>query len=132
MIGVASQIVFCIFAAAVIGSVAGYLLRGFRHAARVAEIERVWQTRLTQRDRELAALRASATDHVDESVPPQTSVVIAPTPTADPSQFESKLSDVLTLIEKLAKSQERMESELSTLKGGAANEFRLEPPQPKS
>ena len=39
MIGVASQIIFCIFAAAVIGSVAGYLIRGLRSDARVAEVE---------------------------------------------------------------------------------------------
>ena len=40
MVGVASQIIFCIFAAAVIGSVTGYLIGGLRHRARIADVER--------------------------------------------------------------------------------------------
>ena len=150
MIGVASQIVFCIFAAAVIGSVAGYLIRGIRHAARIAEIERGWQARLSAREQELEALRAvagqrgaAATASADEPalLQPKANADTAssdngssvlPAKPADAGQFESKLSEVLSLIEKLAKSQERMENELAALKNGAGNEFKLEPPQPKT
>jgi hypothetical protein len=150
MVGVASQIIFCIFAAAVIGSVAGYLIRGIRHAARIAEIERGWQTRLSTREQELEALRAAVGQHGATSNPsadapallqPKAtgdaassdigSSLLPPKP-ADASQFESKLTDVLSLVEKLAKSQERMESELAALKSGGGNEFKLEPSQPKS
>ena len=148
MVGVASQIVFCIFAAAVIGSVAGYLIRGIRQAARIAEIERGWQARLSAREQELEALRAAvgqrgATASTDEPalLQPKANADTAssdngssvlPAKPADAGQFESKLSEVLSLIEKLAKSQERMENELAALKNGAGNEFKLEPPQPKT
>lgn len=148
MVGVASQIVFCIFAAAVIGSVAGYLIRGIRHAARVAEVERIWQSRLAQRDQELQALRsalgpANVAASADEpallqpkantdATPSEPGAGMAPANPADRSQFENKLTQVLTLIEKLAKSQERMENELAALKRGAGAKFQLEPSQPKS
>jgi hypothetical protein len=150
MIGVASQIVFCIFAAAVIGSVAGYLIRGIRHAARIAEIERGWQIRHSALEQELAALRtaaeqrsAAATVSANEPalLQPKASGDAAssdasssslPAKTADASQFESKLTEVLSLIEKLAKSQERMENELAALKSDGESEFKLEPSHPKS
>lgn len=148
MVGVASQIVFCIFAAAVIGSVAGYLIRGIRHAARVAEVERMWQSRLAQRDQELLALRsalgpANVAPSADEPalLQPKANMEatlsepgagMPPANPAAPSQFENKLSEVLTLIEKLAKSQERMENELAAMKRGAGDEFQREPSQPQS
>lgn len=148
MVGVASQIVFCIFAAAVIGSVAGYLIRGIRHAARIAEIERMWQSRLTQRDQELQALRsglgpANVAPSADEpallqpktgmeATLSETGTGVTPANRADSSQFENKLTEVLTLIEKLAKSQERMENELAALKRGTGDEYTHEPPQAKS
>lgn len=145
MVALASQIVFFIFAAAVIGSVAGYLVRGIRHAARIADIERVWQTRLTQREQELEALRSGVGQPsvAAEAALLQTKVqadpmlsetgagVISPTP-ADAGQFDSKFSKVLSLIEALAKSQERVESELKALKGSIGDDFTLEPSQPKS
>lgn len=150
MVGVASQIVFCLFAAAVIGSVAGYLIRGIRHAARIADIERMWQTRLAQRDQELEAVRSTVgqpsvapTASAGEPALPQPKAnaettlnetaagVMLATP-ADAGQFESKLSEVLCLIEKLAKSQERVERELGALKSGAGDDLKLEPSRPKS
>ncbi len=131
MVALASQIVFFIFAAAVIGSVAGYIVRGIRHAARIADIEGVWQTRLTQREQELEALRSTAgqpsvaaeaallqTKAQAHSTLSETGAgVISPTP-ADTSSLESKLSKVLDLVEMLAKTQERVEREIKALKGG--------------
>jgi hypothetical protein len=149
MIDVASQIVFCIFAAAVIGSIAGYLIRGIRHAARIAEIERGWQTRHSALEQELESLRtvagqrgAAATVSAAEpallqpkasadAAPSDTGSSVLPPKLAEAGQFESKLTEVLSLVEKLAKSQERMENELTALKNGVGNEFKLEPP-PKS
>lgn len=150
MIGVASQIIFCIFAAAVIGSVAGYLIRGIRHATRVAEIERGWQTRLSAREQELEALRtaagqrgAAATVSADEPAllqpkasgdapPSDIGSSVLPVKPADAGHFESKLTEVLSLVEKLAKSQERMENELVALKNGIGDESKPEPPPQKS
>ena len=144
MVGVASQIIFCIFAAAVIGSVAGFLIRGIRHAARIAEVERTWEARLAQRDQELEILRSSA-----ERANAEQPVLLQPKSNSetasnnlisaseaksvtDTGQFENKLSEVLSHIEKLAKSQERMESEIATLKNRAENPFKLEPSQPNN
>jgi hypothetical protein len=129
----------------VIGSVAGYLIRGLRHTVRVAEIERVWQSRLAQRDQELAMLRVRAepptvvaadSNSLQPNVKDSTPIRIAelhnaPQPSADASQFENKLSDVLNLIEKLAQSQQRMENELASLKPGTPHEFKSESPNPK-
>jgi hypothetical protein len=144
MVGVASQIIFCIFAAAVIGSVAGFLIRGIRHSARIAEVESTWQARLAERDQEMATLRAgversggeqpillqpksNAETASDKNVPS-----VALSSPMNTGQFENKLSEVLSHIEKLAKSQERMEGELAALKSRTDTEFKLEPSQPKS
>jgi hypothetical protein len=151
MVGVASQIIFCIFAAAVIGSVAGYLIGGLRHATRIADIERLWQAKLQQRDDELVQLRdagystvAAAESHRNEAVllqakstPEETIAATQPSnPVAtrggDVGHFEDKLSEALRLIEKLARSQERMENEIVALRNGAPGEFKLEPSTPKS
>ncbi len=152
MVGVASQIIFCIFAAAVIGSVAGYLIGGLRHSARISDIERLWQAKLEQRDGELALLREaghSATGFAESPIseaallhatrttteeplttPPTAGQVIAQG--SDSGQFEDKLSEALRLIEKLALSQARMENEIAALRNGERGEFKLEPSTPKS
>jgi hypothetical protein len=135
MVGVASQIVFCIFAAAVIGSVAGYLIGGLRHGRRIAEVERLWKSKLDQRDGELAALRdgiatpAPTTAH--ESISVNSIGRLEESPVRNVGRFEDKLSEALTLIEKLARSQERMEHELIALRKGDTSEFKLEPSAPK-
>ena len=137
MVGVASQIVFCIFAAAVIGSVAGYLISSIRQKARIADVERLWKAKVDQRDGELAALReggASAsinTENRNDNAydPTESPALVA---TSDVGQFESRLSQALTLIEKLARSQERMEGELAALRRGDPADFKLEPSTPKS
>jgi hypothetical protein len=145
MIGVASQIIFCIFAAAVIGSVAGYLIRGLRSDARVAEVEKLWKSKLDQRDGELAALREGgasvapiaivgepSSPHAGGSIETPTSARLAvKTPENNAGQFEDKLSEALSLIEKLARSQERMENEIAALRKGDSNELKLEPSAPK-
>ena len=145
MVGVASQIIFCIFAAAVIGSVAGYLIRGLRHGARVAEIERLWKAKLHQRDGEIAALRgagavpSSLSSVVENETGSPHSSALAPEnnaqspviPNGNVSQFENKLSEALSLIEKLARSQERMENELIALRKNTPDDFKLEPPTRK-
>ena len=152
MVGVASQIILCIFAAAVIGSAAGYLIGGLRHSARISDIERLWQAKLEQRDGELALLREaghSATGFAESPIseaallqatrttteepltaPPTAAQVIAPR--SDSGQFEDKLSEALRLIEKLALSQARMENEIAALRNGQRSEFKLEPSAPKS
>ena len=141
MVGVASQIVFCIFAAAVIGSIAGYLVRGLRHAARAAEIERLWKTKLYQRDGEIAALRGAGalTSPVSSDVANETGATVfengaisTASVIGNVGQFESKLSEALSLIEKLARSQERMENELISLRKDSADGFKLEPPTKKT
>lgn len=151
MVGVASQIIFCIFAAAVIGSVAGYLIGGLRHGARIADIERLWQAKLEQRDGELILLREAghstsgfAESHRNElallqakSTTEETLAAIqttdhAATQDGNVGQFEDKLSEALRLIEKLARSQERMENELVALRNREPGEFKPEPPTPKS
>ena len=152
MVGVASHIIFCIFAAAVIGSVAGYLIGGLRHSALISDIERLWQAKLEQRDGELALLREaghSATGFAESPIseaaflqatrttteepltaPPTAAQVIAAR--SDSGQFEDKLSEALRLIEKLALSQARMENEIAALRNGERIEFKLEPSTPKS
>lgn len=146
MVGVASQIIFCIFAAAVIGSVAGYLIGSLRHGARVAQIERLWKTKLDQRDGEIAALRGAgavpssiSSDVENETGSPYSRTLAPENNTQSPvisngnvGQFESKLSEALSLIEKLARSQERMENELIALRKNAPDDFKLEPPTRKS
>lgn len=152
MIGVASQIIFCIFAAAVIGSVAGYLIGGLRHSARITDIERLWQAKLEQRDGELARLREAghsatgfAASPIIEAASPQATrttttepLSAAPMPeqvkalSSDVGQFEDKLSEALRLIEKLAQSQARMENEIAALRDGEPGEFKLEPSTPRS
>lgn len=146
MVGVASQIIFCIFAAAVIGSVAGYLIGGLRHGARIADIERLWQAKLEQRDGELALLREaghSATGFA-ESPSSEAALLHATRTTEEPlaaiatpdqgggAQFEDRLAEALRLIEKLARSQERMENEIVALRSGEPGEFKLKPSTPKS
>ena len=139
MVGVASQIIFCIFAAAVIGSMAGYIIGKLRHGARIVEIERLWKSKLDQRDGEIAALRddmaspsTSPREMADESVHAKTEDVRKEMPERNMSQFEDKLSEAVSLIEKLARSQERMENELLARRRGDTGEFRFEPPTPKS
>ena len=137
MVGVASQIIFCIFAAAVIGSVAGYIIGHLRHGTRIVEIERLWKSKLDQRDGEIAALRDSIASTspiaiADESVDNKTDAIDKDIPESNVSQFEDKLSEAVSLIEKLARSQERMENELVALRKGDAGEFRIEPSTPKS
>ena len=137
MVGVASQIIFCIFAAAVIGSVAGYMIGHLRHRTRIVEIERLWKSKLDQRDGEIAALREGITSnppttHADESVQKQSDAIGKEIPESNVSQFEDKLSEAVSLIEKLARSQERMENELIALRKGDTGEFRLQPSTPKS
>jgi hypothetical protein len=152
MVGVASQIIFCIFAAAVIGSVAGYLIGGLRHSARISDIERLWQAKLEQRDGELARLREAGqtvsgfadsrgveapllqvtkTDTVEPFAAPPTPDEISARGSAV-GQFEDKLSEALRLIEKLAQSQARMENEIAALRNGERGDFKLEPSIPKS
>lgn len=147
MVGVASQIIFCIFAAAVIGSVAGYLIGGLRHRARIADVERLWQAKLEQRDGELALLREaghSATGFA-ESPSNEAALLHATRTTEEPlaaiappdqggggAQFEDRLAEALRLIEKLARSQERMENEIVALRSGEPGEFKLKPSTPKS
>lgn len=137
MVGVASQIIFCIFAAAVIGSVAGYIIGHLRHGARIVKIERLWKLKLDQRDGEIAALRdgippTSPSANADETVAKKADAISNEKPASNLSQFEDKLSDAVSLIEKLARSQERMENELVALRKGDTGEFRLEPSTPKS
>ncbi|MEO6021959.1 MAG: hypothetical protein ABIP64_02360 [Burkholderiales bacterium] len=166
MVGVASQIIFCIFLAAAIGFVAGFLIRGIRHTARIADIERLWQSRLAERDRQLVEFHTSPESAnfsaVAEDVAPA-AVSVAETPVVgdametllevsntttvepvanlaepgvssnEPNHFESKLTQALSLIEKLARSQERMENEMSALrKIVPTSEFKLKPPNVKS
>ena len=146
MVGVASQIIFCIFAAAVIGSVAGYLIRGLRSDARIADVEKLWKAKLDQRDGELAALREGGASsapqaiageakspHANNSIDlPTPASPIAGAPEKNVGQFEDKLSEALSLIEKLARSQERMENELAALRKGNSDEFKLQPSSPKT
>jgi hypothetical protein len=139
MVGVASQIIFCIFAAAVIGSMAGYLIGKLRHGARSGELERVWKSKLDQRDGEIAALRDGIASSsiapgaiASESVHVTTENITQEIPERNVSQFEDKLSEAVSLIEKLARSQERMENELVALRKGDTGEFRLEPSTPKA
>lgn len=166
MVGVASQIIFCIFLAAVIGFVAGFLVRGIRHRARIANVERLGQSRLAERDRQLDEVRSSpqrenfgavaeqagapAAVSLSESpvvakaietpseivnLAPMASVASPVEPALssyEPNQFENKLTQALSLIEKLARSQERMENEMQALrKTVPAGEFKLEPPNAK-
>ena len=164
MVGVASQIIFCIFLAAIIGFMGGFLIRGIRHQARLADLERLWQSRVADRDSQLQTLRTAsiangstaATDvpmpnenHVIDSSVIARSGEISPerrndTPDAlasrllEPTgngqnQFEDKLTQALSLIENLARSQHRMESELTALRSVVpVTEFKLEPPNNKS
>jgi hypothetical protein len=136
MVGVASQIVFCIFAAAVIGSVAGYLVNHVRQNARIADVEKLWKAKVDQRDGEIAALREGGASMLPSHDMQGNNGVAAPAEFAaspsDPSQFESKLTQALSLIEKLARSQERMEGELNALRSGRDSDFKLEPSAPKS
>ena len=164
MVGVASQIIFCIFLAAIIGFMGGFLIRGIRHQARLADLERLWQSRVADRDSQLNTLRTAPINNVfttviDAPVPDVSlatdSLVIArsgeilperrnDTPDAlasrllEPTgngqnQFEDKLTQALSLIENLARSQQRMESELTALRSVVpVTEFKLEPPNNKS
>ena len=147
MVGVASQIIFCIFAAAVIGSVAGYLIGGLRHGARIADVERLWQAKLEQRDGELALLREaghSATGfaespsneaallHATRTTEEPLAAIAMPDQVGGAAQFEDRLVEALRLIEKLARSQERMENEILALRSGEPGEFKLKPSTPKS
>lgn len=147
MVGVASQIIFCIFAAAVIGSVAGYLIGGLRHGARIADVERLWQAKLEQRDGELALLREaghSATGfaespsneaallHATRTTEEPLAAIATPDQGGGVAQFEDRLAEALRLIEKLARSQERMENEIVALRSGEPGEFKLKPSTPKS
>ena len=147
MVGVASQIIFCIFAAAVIGSVAGYLIGGLRHRARIADVERLWQAKLEQRDGELALLGEaghSATGfaespsseaallHATRTTEGPLAAIATPDQGGGGAHFEDRLSEALRLIEKLARSQERMENEIVALRSGEPGEFQLEPSTPKS
>ena len=147
MVGVASQIIFCIFAAAVIGSVAGYLIGGLRHGARIADIERLGQAKLEQRDGELALLRKaghSATGfaestsneaallHATRTTEEPLAAIATPDQVGGGAQFEDRLAEALRLIEKLARSQERMENEIVALRSGEPGEFKLKPSTPKS
>lgn len=133
MVGVASQIVFCIFAAAVIGSVAGYLISHIRQAARIAEVEKLWKAKLDQRDGEIAALReGGASASINSEYRGDANAVDSNVDTGEAGPFESRLSQAFTLIDKLTRSQERMESELAALRAGTSTEFKLEPSTPKS
>lgn len=136
MVGVASQIVFCIFAAAVIGSVAGYLISHIRQNARIADVERLWKSKVDQRDGEIAALREGGASMAQSHETHSGNSVAAPmeinSSNGDASQFESKLTQALSLIEKLGRSQERMEGELAALRSGRNSDFKLEPSTPKS
>lgn len=134
MVAVASQIIFCIFAAAVIGSIAGYFVNHIRQQARITAVEKLWQSKLDQRDSEIAALRdgGSSTNTDFRPAPVQTNVAESINLSGDASQFENRLSQALSLIEKLAQSQERMEREITSLRNGHSGEFKLEPSTPKS
>ena len=123
MVGVASQIIFCIFAAAVIGSVAGYLICNLRTGERIAQIERSWKEKLGQ--------APSTQTDVDESASVE-SLAESDEPRKNGVQFEDKLSQALGLIEQLARSQQRMESEIVALRKGDSGEFKLEPSNPKA
>jgi len=57
MLFIASQIVLCIVLAAIIGFVAGWLIRGVRRARTTSDIVRAWEARLAERDRKIEALR---------------------------------------------------------------------------
>ncbi len=143
MVGIASQIIFCIFAAAVIGSVAGYLIAGLRHRARIADVERLWHAKLEQRDGELALLREAGHSATGFAESPSneaallhatrtTEEPLAAIATPDQGGFEDRLAEALRLIEKLARSQERMENEIVALRSGEPGEFKLKPSTPKS
>ena len=183
MVGVASQIIFCIFAAAIIGAIAGYVISGLRLRARSANIERLWQAKIDQRDAELSALRRpgragadapepsadelpsaqaigagdlpmpeatstgdlplpDATSAGDLPLPQGASVSEEPSPSlSDPNQsvaqtsyiaqFEEKLSEALSLIENLARSQERLENELIALRKSGPATVRRKSATPK-
>ncbi len=133
MVGVASQIVFCIFAAAVIGSVAGYLIGHIRHNARIADVEKLWKAKLDQRDGEIAGLReGGASTSINSEYRSDTNLVDSQATTSDSREIESRLSQAFNLIDNLTRSQERMESELAALRAGTNAEFKLEPSAPKS
>ena len=144
------------------GAIAGYTISGLRRRASSANIERLWQAKIDQRDAELAALRspgragadapepsadelpsAQAIDAGDLPLPQGASVSEEPSPSlSDPNQsvaqtsyiaqFEEKLSEALSLIEKLARSQERLENELIALRKSGPATVRRKSATPKT
>ena len=82
MLFIASQIILCIVLAAIIGFVAGWLIRGVRRARTTSNIVRAWEARLAERDQKIEAQRL-AYDSLRASTQPADGSVPGPTPSAN-------------------------------------------------